>query len=324
MNILITGGAGYIGSFATHRLLKEGFQVVVYDNMTTGFREALHPGCQFVFGDIRDKELPARVMRDYKIDMVLHFAAKVIVPESIQKPLDYYENNFLGGLNLLQNCVKVGVKKFIFSSTAAVYGDPGKPQVTEEDVAQPKNPYGQSKLFMEQALKDVRQAHGIDFVVLRYFNVAGAASDLSLGQRTLNATHLIKVAAEVAAGKRERMDIFGSDYPTRDGSAIRDFIHIEDLIEAHWTAIKFLKENSIGDIFNCGYGHGYSVLEVLQAMEKVSGKKIARSLVQRRPGDPVEVVADVTKIKNVLHWRPQKDNLEFICKSAWDWEKQLS
>lgn len=323
MNVLITGGAGYIGSFAAHRLLKEGCQVVVYDNMSTGFRESLNPACQFVFGDIRDRELPGRVMRDYKIDMVMHFAAKIIVPESLQMPMDYYENNFLGGLNLLRNCVKSGVKKFIFSSTAAVYGDPAKPKVSEEDITNPKNPYGHSKLFMEQALKDVRRSDNMDFIILRYFNVAGAASDLSLGPRTVNATHLIKVVAEAAAGKREKVDVFGSDYPTRDGSAIRDFIHIEDLIEAHWVAMKYLKTNSVGEIFNCGYGKGYSVLELLQAMEKVSGKKISRNLSQRRAGDPIEVVANVDKIKTVLGWKPEKDNLELICKSAWEWEKIL-
>lgn len=323
MKVLITGGAGYIGSFAAHRLIQEGCDVIVYDNMSTGFHEALHPRCQFVFGDIRDRELPARVMKDHKVDTVMHFAAKVIVPESLRMPIEYYENNFLGGVNLIRCCLNAGVKKFIFSSTAAVYGDPEKNQVSEEDPTRPKNPYGHSKLFMEQALKDCRRSQGLDFITLRYFNVAGAAADLSLGNRTANATHLVKVAAEVAAGKREKIEVFGTDYSTHDGSAIRDYIHIEDLIEAHWLALKRLQENSVGEIYNCGYGNGYSVLDVIRAMEKVSGKEITSVLTQRRPGDPAEVVADVKKIKEVLRWQPKNNNLELICRSALDWEKTL-
>jgi len=323
MKVMITGGAGYIGSFAAHRLIQEGCDVVVYDNMSTGFRESLHPRCQFVLGDIRDRELPTRVMKDSKIDVVLHFAAKIVVPESVQKPLDYYDNNFLGGLNLVQSCQRAGVSKFIFSSTAAVYGNPTETKVSETSLTAPQNPYGHSKIFLEQVLHDTRLSQGLDYVILRYFNVAGASEDLSLGQRALNATHLVKVAAEVAAGKRKQMEVFGTDYKTADGTAVRDYIHVHDLIEAHWLAMKHLQKNHVGEIFNCGYGRGYSVFEVLAAMENVSGQKISRVLSPRRGGDSGQVVANADKIIKHLQWKPTCDRLEMICDSAYRWEKKL-
>ncbi len=324
MKILVTGGAGYIGSFASHRLIEAGHQVVVYDNYSTGFRESLHPNCKFVFGDVRDRELPARVMKDNQIDSVLHFAAKTIVPESIKMPLEYFENNFFGGLNLLQCSLRAGVKNFLFSSSAAVYASTESGVVSEESPCGPINPYGTTKWHMEKLLEDVRLAHGINYIALRYFNVAGAALDGKLGQRSTEATHLIKVAAELAAGKRKLIDVYGDQYKTKDGTAIRDFIHVEDLVAAHVLALDFMQNQSCGEIFNCGYGKGSSVLEVLSVMEKVSGQSLEQRIVPPRAGDQACVIADSTKIKKALGWRPSYDSLETICKTSYDWEKSLS
>ena len=321
MNVLVTGGAGYIGSFATQRLIDEGCKAVVFDNFSSGYREALHPKCTFVLGDIRDRELPARVMKDHKIDAVMHFAAKNIVPESVSMPLDYYENNLFGGLNLLQCCLRAGVKKFIFSSSASVYGTPQGSMVTEESLTSPANPYGFSKLYMEQILQDVHRAQGMDFISLRYFNVAGAALDGKNGQRTMNATHLIKVAAEAAAGKRPLVEIFGHDYATEDGTAIRDYIHVEDLIDAHWLSLKHLtKVSPCAEILNCGYGKGYSVLQVIDQIEKACGRPLEKKMGARRPGDVEQIIADPAKMKKLLGWEPQYDDLEIICKTAYLWE----
>lgn len=322
MRVLVTGGAGYIGSFAVQRLIKEGCEVIVYDNFSTGFREALHPECHFVFGDVRDRELPARVMRDYRVDAVMHFAAKLIVPESKTIPTEYYDNNFCGGLNLVQNCIRAGVNKFIFSSTASVYGDPPTKLVSETDPVNPVSPYGHSKLFMEQLLKDSRVAHGLNFIILRYFNVAGAALDFTMGQRTANATHLMKVAAEAAAGKRSQIEIYGTDYPTPDGTAIRDFIHVEDLIDAHWLSLKHIMRTTCGEVYNCGYGEGYSVMQVIDTMEKVSGKKLLRVHGPRREADIVQIVAQAQKIRDELGWKPKYNNLELICRTTYEWEKK--
>jgi len=323
LKILVTGGAGYIGSFAAHRLIEQGHDVVVYDNYSTGFKESLHKNCKFVFGDVRDRELPARVMKDYKIDSILHFAAKTVVPESIKMPLEYYENNFFGGMNLLQCAIRSGVKNFLFSSSAAVYAASESGIVSEASPCQPINPYGMTKWYMEKLLEEVRHAHGINYIILRYFNVAGAALDQSLGQRTNEATHLIKVVAELACGKRSHIDVYGDKYKTKDGTAVRDYIHVEDLVTAHILALAYMEKNNCGEIFNCGYGKGSSVLDVLSSMEKVCGHALERRIQPPREGDQAHVVADSTKIKKVLGWKPTYDSLETICKTSYEWEKTL-
>lgn len=324
MNILVTGGAGYIGSFVSHRLIEQGHFVLVYDNFSTGFREALHPKCKFVLGDVRDRELPARVMKDNKIDLVMHFAAKLNVPESITSPLDYFENNFFGTMNLLQCCERAGVKKFIFSSTAAVYGDTKKPLVNEEEPMSPINPYGETKAFSEKMLFDQSHSKGLSFIALRYFNVSGASLDGTLGQRTKDSFNLIKNVCEVALGKKPSLEVYGNDFPTKDGSGVRDYIHVEDLAQAHIVAAEkiFNSDTKISEIYNCGYGKGYSVLEVIKMLEKISGKTIPYEIKPRRTGDPAAVVAETQKIKKELNWTPTHQDLETICKTTYEWFKK--
>ncbi|MBL7556407.1 MAG: UDP-glucose 4-epimerase GalE [Bdellovibrionaceae bacterium] len=323
MNILVTGGAGYIGSFASHRLIERGHHVVVYDNLSTGHKEFLHSKCKFVMGDIRDRELPARVMKDNKIDLVMHFAAKTSVPESIENPLDYFENNSFGTMNLLQNCLKAGVKKVIFSSTAAVYGDTRKDFVSESDELMPINPYGESKVFGERMIAHVHAAHGLNAIILRYFNVAGASLDNQLGQKNPKANHLFHHLTETAVGRQATMAIFGSDYPTVDGTGVRDFIHVEDIAHAHILAAeRLMSESSYLQTFNCGYGQGFSVLQALKMMEDVSGRKIAYEILSRRSGDPAKVLAKAEKIRSELQWSPRYNDLKIICKTAFDWKKR--
>lgn len=326
MNILVTGGAGYIGSFVSHRLIEQGHFVLVYDNFSTGFREALHPKCKFVLGDVRDRELPARVMKDNKIDLVMHFAAKLNVPESITSPLDYFENNFFGTMNLLQCCERAGVKKFIFSSTAAVYGDTKKALVTEEEPISPINPYGETKAFSEKMLFDQAKAKDLSFISLRYFNVSGASLDGNLGQRTKDSFNLIKNVCEVALGKKPFLEVYGNDFPTKDGSGVRDYIHVEDLAQAHIVAAEkiFQSNTQISEVYNCGYGNGYSVLEVIKTLEKISGKTIPYEFKPRRTGDPAAVVADTQKIKKNLNWIPKHQDLETICQTTYNWFKKQS
>jgi UDP-glucose 4-epimerase len=325
MNVLVTGGAGYIGSFVSHRLIEKGHSVVVYDNLSTGHKELLHPKCKFILGDIRDRELPARVMKDNKIDIVMHFAAKTSVIESVQNPLDYFENNSFGTMNLLQNCLKAGVKKLIFSSTAAVYGDTRKDFVLETDELAPINPYGESKVFGEKMIKQVSQAHGLSAIILRYFNVAGASVDGQLGQKNPKATHLFHHLTETALGRQPQLSIYGNDYPTHDGTCVRDFIHVEDIASAHILAgERLMKETQYLETFNCGYGRGFSVLEALRMMESVSGHKIPFEIVQRRAGDPAKVLAEPKKIKSELNWDYQFNDLEVICKTAFEWKKKIT
>lgn len=321
MRVLVTGGAGYIGSHAASLLLRQEHEVVVYDNLSTGDKMAVPSGAEFVFGDIRDGDLLARVMRDRRVDAVMHFAAKLIVPESVEKPWEYYDTNVSGGLRVIEACLKSGVSNMIFSSTAAVYGESHEP-VSEEDHTAPITPYGASKRMVEQILTDVGRAHsGFRWVSLRYFNVAGAAVDGTNGQRTKNATHLVKVAAETAVGSRPQMQIFGTDYPTPDGSCVRDYIHVEDLVSAHAVALEALAEERIkNQIYNCGYGHGSSVREVVRVMKSVSGQDFLVHEAPRRAGDPAQIVADVSKIRDQLAWRPKYDSLETICQTAFQWE----
>jgi UDP-glucose 4-epimerase len=323
-NILITGGAGYIGSHTVGQFLKNGYQVVVYDNLSTGFESAIPKGVTFVKGDVLDTKSLAKCMQEFHIEAVIHFAAKLIVPESVAKPALYYHNNVGGMCSLLFACEKSGVKKIVFSSTAAVYGIPesNKP-ISELTPTNPINPYGQSKLMAEKVLTDFAAVNDLGFVILRYFNVAGASDDGLNGQRTKDATHLIKVTAEVATGKRPQMSVFGFDYPTPDGTCIRDYIHVEDLSEAHVLAARYLEQGGVSNTFNCGYGRGFSVLQVIETLSKVSNKTIPFERTGRRAGDPPSLVADSSKLKTILGWKPKRNNLELICKSAFEWEQKL-
>lgn len=321
MKVLVTGGAGYIGSHTVRKLIDAGYTPVVYDNLSTGFREALPQDVKLVIGDVRDSAAMASAMKEYQIEAVIHFAAKLIVPESVEKPLEYYENNVLGTLRALEACASAGVNKFIFSSTAAVYGNPAKVPVTEDSETGPLNPYGTSKLMSEKIIDDFSKTRPFGYVVLRYFNVAGAAVKGGNGQRTKNATHLLKVASEVACGKRAQMEIFGTDYPTEDGTGVRDYIHVDDLAVAHVKALEYLIRGGSSEIFNVGYGRGYSVREVLNTMTKVAEKNLNVKESPRRAGDASTIVADSTKIQKVLGWKASHDDLALICKTAYDWEK---
>jgi UDP-glucose 4-epimerase len=321
-HVLVTGGAGYIGSHCVSALLKQNCKVTVYDNLSTGFRDAVDPRAHFIFGDVRDSALVSRVMKDQKIDAVIHFAAKLVVPESVQKPLEYYENNFGGTLALLQACNEQKVKRILFSSTAAVYGN--QPQISlfkESDPLQPMNPYGASKLMSEQVIKDFHHAYGLSAVVLRYFNVAGSSADGQNGQRTKNASHLLKVASEVACGLREKLQIFGNDFETPDGTGVRDYIHVEDLIEAHVKALGLSFEKDGFEIFNVGYGQGFSVLEILKTMSEVSGIEIKYEISERRAGDPAKVISNSEKMQKHLGVQFRYNDIKKICFDTYQWEK---
>lgn len=320
MSVLVTGGAGYIGSHAVQLLLEQGEKVLIYDNLSTGMKAAVPKEASFIFGDIRDGELLARVMKDYKIDSVMHFAAKSVVPESVAQPLEYYENNVLGTLQILKACQKTRVKKLIFSSSASVYGDAQEVPIKEESPLAPTNPYGLSKMMGEKIIQDMSHAHGLQYVLLRYFNVAGAKKDLSNGQRTLKASHLMKVAAEAACGDRAQVEVYGDDYSTPDGTGLRDYIDVEDLVEAHTLALSYLRKGGLNQILNCGYGHGFTVLEVLETMKEISGQKFEIVRKPRRPGDVGQSFAQSEKIRKTLDWHPRFDDLKVICQSAYQWE----
>ncbi len=322
MNVLVTGGAGYIGSHTVRKLIEAGYTPIVYDNLSTGFRDSLPPSVLLITGDIRDRDLLVRTMKEKKVEAVIHFAAKLIVPESVEMPLEYYENNVFGTLKTLEACAQAGVDKFIFSSTAAVYGNPAKVPVTETSQTGPLNPYGASKLMSEKIIEDFGKTCPFSYVILRYFNVAGAAVEGGNGQRTKDATHLVKVAVEAACGKRAQIEIFGTDYPTADGTGVRDYIHVDDLAVAHVKALEHLKKGGASEIFNVGYGHGYSVRDVLNTVEKVCGKSLNIKESPRRVGDAAAIVADSAKIQTVLGWKPQYNDLELICKTAYEWEKK--
>lgn len=325
--ILVTGGAGYIGSTTANKFLQAGLKVLVLDNLSTGFRAAVPSGCLFQHGDILDTYFLENLLREHHVEAVIHFAAKLIVPESVRQPTSYYQNNVGGMISLINACRSSGVNKLVFSSTAAVYGNssPGPDSlIRETDPVGPLNPYGNSKLMSEQILRDADVAFGLKSVCLRYFNVAGADLTSNMGQRTLNATHLIKVAAEAACGKRPQVSIFGTDYLTPDGTGVRDYIHVEDLADLHLEALRYLQKDGQSDVFNCGYGQGASVLEVLQTMERVSETKIQRHYGPRREGDADRLVADPTKIKAAFGWIPKRAALETICESAYRWERSLN
>jgi UDP-glucose 4-epimerase len=324
MKILVTGGAGYIGSHVVKQLGEaEGHDITVLDNLSTGFEDSVLYG-RLVKADLSDFAFVEKFLLDEKFEAIIHFAASIVVPESVENPLKYYMNNTVNTTNLVRCAVVSGVKSFVFSSTAAVYGEPKEGIVTETSPLAPINPYGHTKLMSEQVLKDTAAAHnGFNFVILRYFNVAGASMDGRIGLRSANATHLIKVSSEAACGKRAKMFIFGDDYPTKDGSCERDYIHIEDLASAHLSALKYLEGGGKSDIFNCGYGKGYSVKEVVGMVKKVSGVDFEAQLSPRRAGDPALLISNNQKILKTLDWKPKYNDLETVCKSAYEWEKSL-
>lgn len=321
--VLVTGGAGYIGSHVVRQLSEAGHEVVVYDNLSTGSADALIHGERLIVGDLADQAKIAGVLRETGCKSVLHFAAAIVAPESVHLPLKYYSNNTKNTLNLLQACVEHGVERFIFSSTAAVYGMPEGGRAAEESPTAPINPYGTSKLMSEWMLRDAAFAHGFSYVALRYFNVAGADPQARMGQRTPDATHLIKVACQAALGMRDGVSIFGTDYETPDGTGIRDYIHIEDLAAAHLYALKYLEKGGASSTINVGYGQGSSVREVIKVVKEVSGVDFPILEAPRRPGDPANLVAVADRIRTVLGWTPSYDDLRTIVADAWRWEKKL-
>lgn len=322
--VLVTGGAGYIGSHAVLALKNAGRAVVVLDDLSNGVREAVPAEVPLEVADVADRAAVGEILRRHKIAQVLHFAGSVRVDESVADPLKYYRNNTAASRSFLQACVAHGVARFVFSSTAAAYGIPEESPVGEDAPKSPINPYGWSKLMTEQMLRDTIAAHpGLRVAILRYFNVAGADPDMRTGQRTRNATHLIKVASEVAAGKRAGMQIFGTDYPTPDGTCIRDYIHVSDLAEAHVKVLDWLADHGPLGVFNCGYGRGYSVREVLKAVADAAGAPLTVSEGPRRPGDPPALVSDAARIRREVGWRPSRDDLDLIVRTALAWERRL-
>lgn len=323
MTILVTGGAGYIGSHMVHMLADAGERVVVLDNLSTGFEWAMPKGVPLIVGETGDQLRVAALIAEHRVDAIIHFAASIVVPDSVRDPLGYYRNNTMNSRALLEVAVNSGVRQFIFSSTAAVYGNPQTAPVGEDATPAPMSPYGSSKLMTEVMLRDVGTAYDLNYVILRYFNVAGADPALRTGQSTLGATHLIKVAVEAALGMRPKLDVYGTDYDTPDGTCVRDYIHVMDLANAHMAALTHLRGGGDSATFNCGYGHGYSVLEVVEAVKRVSGRDFKVELAPRRPGDPAMIVADSTRIRAQLGWIPRYDDLDTIVDHALKWERRL-
>jgi UDP-glucose 4-epimerase len=323
MSVLVTGGAGYIGGHMALALLDAGETVVVLDNLSTGFAWAVPEGAKLVVGDTGDADLVAGLIEEHAIDSIAHFAAKIVVPESLRDPLAYYLNNVSNARALIETAIKGGVKTFIFSSTAAVYGETSAEPVSEEAVLAPISPYGRSKLMVEWMLEDASRAHDFRYVALRYFNVAGADPKGRLGQSTPNATHLIKRAVQTALGVHAKMEIFGQDYPTRDGTCVRDYIQVSDLIDAHLGALSYLRAGGLSAVCNCGYGHGASVKEVVDVVKRVSGVDFPVLVSGRRAGDPASIVAKADRVKTMLGWKPTRDNLDEIVRQALDWERRL-
>src|ERR1700712_4779019 len=323
MTVLVTGGAGYIGSHMVHALAEAGESVVVIDNLSTGFSAFLPEGVPLFIGDAADENLVEGVIAQHGVESIIHFAGSVVVPDSMRDPLAYYRNNTMTTRSLLNAAVKSGIKRFIFSSTAAVYGNPDQVPVPEHAATRPLSPYGSSKLMTEIMLHDVAAAHGMDYVVLRYFNVAGADPLARIGLSTANATHLVKIAVEAATGQRPKIDVYGTDYPTPDGSAIRDFIHVSDLAQAHRAALSYLRGGGSSVTLNCGYGRGYSVMETIEAVRRASGSHFAVQYAPRRPGDIMTMVADTARIRSTLDWTPQYDDLDTIAAHALAWEEKL-
>lgn len=323
MTILVTGGAGYIGSHMVLELRDAGEKVVVLDNLSTGFEWAVPSDVPLIVGDVGDTALVEKVLREHAVEAIIHFAGSIIVPESVENPLLYYRNNTANTRGLIEAAVACGVKRFIFSSTAAVYGNPQENPVPETATLSPVSPYGMSKLMSEHMLADVAAAHDFEYVALRYFNVAGADPLGRSGQSTPRATHLIKVACETALGRRPGMQVFGTDYPTKDGTCVRDYIHVKDLALAHVAALSHLRGGGKSDVFNCGYSRGFSVHEVIAAVKAASGVDFKVELAPRRAGDPAAIIAKSTKIRERLGWVPAHDDLAGIVRNALDWEAKL-
>ena len=323
MTVLVTGGAGYIGSHMVYALVAAGERVVVLDNLSTGFDWALAEGVPLVLGETGDQALVSELIRQHGVESIIHFAASIVVPDSVSDPLGYYKNNTVNSRALIECAVKGGVKHFIFSSTAAVYGNPARVPVTEDDLTAPMSPYGSSKLMTEIMLRDAGFAHGLAHVILRYFNVAGADPELRTGQSTKGATHLIKVAVETALGRREKMDVFGTAYPTPDGTCVRDYIHVSDLVQAHLDGLRYLRGGGASVTANCGYGRGYSVREVIDAVKRVSGVDFRVDISGPRAGDPAQIIASSERARAVLGWRPQYADLATIVGHALAWERKL-
>ena len=323
MTVLVTGGAGYIGSHMVHALVEAGESVVVIDNLTTGFSNFLPESVPLFIGDAGDENLVEGVIAQHGVESIIHFAGSVVVPDSMRDPLAYYRNNTMTTRSLLNSAVKGGVKRFIFSSTAAVYGNPDQMPVPEQAATRPMSPFGSSKLMTEIMLHDVAAAHEMKYVVLRYFNVAGADPLGRAGLSTVGATHLLKIAVEAATGQRAKVDVYGTDYPTPDGSAIRDFIHVSDLAQAHRASLSYLRGGGNSVTLNCGYGRGYSVLETLEAVRRVSMRNFAVQYAPRRPGDIMTMVADTSRLRSLLDWTPRYDDLDTIAAHALAWEEKL-
>jgi UDP-glucose 4-epimerase len=324
MAILVTGGAGFIGSHMVLALLDEGEDVVILDNLSTGFRWAIPHQAELIEGDVGDYKLVRDLMLRRRIDAIIHFAGSVVVPESVRDPLRYYVNNTCNSRSLIACAVETKVPHFIFSSTAAVYGMPAGNPVGEDADTRPTSPYGSSKLMTEIILRDAAMAHGLRYVALRYFNVAGADPAGRIGQSTANATHLIKVAVQAAVGARPYLEVYGSDYPTPDRTCLRDYIHVTDLVNAHIEALGYLRNGGENQVLNCGYGRGSSVLDVVAAVERVANTTIPIRLGQRRPGDVAALVAKADRIRRVLGWRPRHDSLDTIIGDAISWERKLA
>ncbi len=323
MTILVTGGAGYIGSHMVHALVDAGERVVVLDNLSTGFDWAIPQEAPLIVGETGDQPLVSKLIAEHRIESIIHFAASIVVPDSVADPLGYYRNNTVNSRALIECAVKGGVRHFIFSSTAAVYGNPATAPVSEDAQPAPMSPYGSSKLMTEIMLRDTGIAHDLRYVILRYFNVAGADPKLRTGQSTRGATHLIKVAVETALGRRPKMDVFGTDYPTPDGTCVRDYIHVSDLARAHSDALAYLRGGGQSVTLNCGYGRGFSVLEVIDTVKRVSGVEFKVETAPRRPGDPAQIVAAADRARKLLGWTPQFDDLPTIVGHALEWERKL-
>jgi UDP-glucose 4-epimerase len=323
MTVLVTGGAGYIGSHMVYELVDAGERVVVLDNLSTGFDWAIAKGVPLIVGETGDQALVARLIREHGVDAIIHFAASIVVPDSVRDPLGYYRNNTMNSRALIECAVNGGVRHFIFSSTAAVYGNPTEIPVREDAATLPISPYGWSKLMTEIMLRDAGSAYGLQHVILRYFNVAGADPQGRTGQSTKAATHLIKVAVETVLGLRAKLEVFGNDYPTPDGTCIRDYIHVSDLVRAHADALRYLRSGAPSQTLNCGYGRGFSVLEVIEAVKRASGVDFKVDIAPRRPGDPAQIVAHSERARSELGWRPRYDDLSTIVRDALAWEREL-
>jgi len=323
-NILLTGGAGYIGSHVTNLLIDQGYDVTIIDSLITGNKTLINPKAKFINCDIADTKNISEVLNNNQFDIVMHFAGLIRVDESVKEPKKYKEYNFEKAKIFLDTCFKYGLKKVIFSSTASVYGNPIQDNVSENDELNPLNPYAETKLKLENFLINKSKSEDISYIILRYFNVAGADEKLRSGLISKHSTHLIKIASEAAVGKRDEIIINGDDYDTRDGSAIRDYIHVSDLADIHLVSAKYLLDQNQSNIFNCGYGNGYSVNEVIDTYNKILNKKIKSKIGPRRPGDSKMVVADPTKFNKTLNWKPKFNNLEYILKTAYEWEKKLN